>query len=86
MPPLIVVRVAASICSAVLLRARAAWQMELSGSGGLTKLPVRCWRARLKWRVYAVANRSYEAEMRAAGVSAAIYERKKQAPRGLVQV
>ena len=53
-------------------------------SGGLTGLPVRCWRARLKWRVRAVANRSYEAEMRAAGVSAAIYERKKQAPRGLV--
>ena len=50
--------------------------MELSGSGGLTGLPVRCWRARLKWRVPAVANRSYEAEMRAAGVSAAIYERK----------
>ena len=42
--------------------ARAAWQMELSGSGGLTGLPVRCWRARLKWRKHAVVNRSYEAE------------------------
>ena len=30
-----------------------------------------------------MTNRSYEAQMRAAGVSAAIYERKKQAPRGL---
>ena len=35
--------------------AHAAWQMELSGSGGLTGLPVLCWRARLKLRVRAVA-------------------------------
>ena len=65
--------------------ARTDLQMELSWSGGLTGLPVRCWRARLKWRVRVVANRSYEAEMHAAGVSAAIYERTKQAPRGLPQ-
>ena len=67
-----------SFMSAAAL-ARAAWQMELSGSGGLKGLPVLCWRARLKSRVPAVANRSYEAEeMRAAGVSAAIYERKSR--------
>ena len=57
--------------------ARAAWQMELSWSGGLTGLSGRPWSARLKLRARAVTNRSYEAQMRAAGVSAAIYERKK---------
>ena len=56
MPPRIFVRVAASMADERWALAHAAWQMELSGSGGLTGLPVLCWRARLKLRVRAVAN------------------------------
>ena len=39
MPPRIFVRVAASMADERWALARAAWQMELSGSGGLTGAP-----------------------------------------------